>query len=83
MKEKEKMEKQTKSTKSNLEILLEKNAYGEGLTPEEKEKALLLITFPKYGERNCWICEMSYTDDNNINKYMTPICVRSMRYMLF
>ncbi len=43
--------------KSELEILLEKNSYGEGLTPEEFERAGELISNPEYSKQTCSICE--------------------------
>jgi len=44
--------------KSELELLLEKNAYGEGLNKQEKHRALDLILNPEYTNENCWVCEL-------------------------
>ena len=49
--------------KSRLEVLLEKNAYGEGLTPEEKREASALIGKPEFrGGRTCFCGEPAIFD---------------------
>jgi len=55
------------SEKSELQLLLEKNAYGEGLTEEEHKKAILLIVRPekKSGE-TCWICKLPAIFDTGL-----------------
>jgi len=44
--------------KSELRQLLEKNAYGERLTKEEKIRAVKLITNPVLSNKDCWVCEV-------------------------
>jgi hypothetical protein len=48
-------------TKSELEVLLEKNAYTEaGLTHDEFKRALTLIyENPVYAKEDCWVCKKS------------------------
>ena len=62
--------------KSELQSLLEKNAYGAGLTVEETKKAKKLIADPVYTENECWICE----EDKAI--YDTGICRGHAYYAL-
>ena len=52
-----KMANTTEKTKSELELLLEKNAYSGGLTATEKLKANKLIENPVYATKNCWVCK--------------------------
>jgi hypothetical protein len=73
--------------KSELEILLEKNAYvKEGLTPEEMEEASKLIENPQYSNENCWVCEMveRKKSDPRIDKaiYDIGMCQGHARYAL-
>lgn len=42
--------------KSELLLLLEKSAYGEGLSPEEESAAFQLIRKPVQVEGLCWMC---------------------------
>jgi len=42
--------------KSELEELLEKNAYGSGLSDEEEKRAWQLIAKPEYADEECFVC---------------------------
>ncbi|MBI2450543.1 MAG: hypothetical protein HYV47_03335 [Candidatus Nealsonbacteria bacterium] len=66
--------------KSELEVLLEKNAYGEGLNKEEYGKALVLIRDAEPGEEVCWVCKMNNQDDRSIHD--TGLCKGHARYAL-
>ena len=69
-----------KEIKSELQILLEKNAYGEGLTEEEYQRALELIRKPIFGNNDCWICGMY--GDHKKEIYDTGLCQYHARYAL-
>lgn len=66
--------------KSELEQLLEKNAYGVGLTVEESRRARHLIANPELSEENCWICKMH----DRVNKaiFDTGLCPGHAHYAL-
>jgi len=66
--------------KSELELLLEKNAYGEGLTREDKRRAVELIVNPEYTEGECWACGMF--DEVSPVIYDTGLCQRHVHYAL-
>lgn len=76
------MVEEVKMEKSELELLLEKNAYGEGLTNEEHLKAQRLIADPVYSEENCWVCKMSCPDNVDKAIYDTGLCQDHARYAL-
>ncbi len=67
---------------SELERLLEKNAYGEGLTGNEQIKAQQLIADPIFSEKNCWVCEMSCPDDVQKAIFDTGMCQGHARQAL-
>lgn len=64
--------------KSELEILLEKNAYGGGLTPEEWGRAEKLIGEAKPTEEDCWVCHPP--EQKTI--YSTGLCKGHANYAL-
>ncbi|MDO8601262.1 MAG: hypothetical protein Q7R46_01110 [bacterium] len=68
--------------KSELEQLLEKNAYGTGLTKEESIRANKLIANPVLSEDDCWVCKISYS--KNIKKaiFDTGLCQNHASYAL-
>jgi len=68
--------------KSELEQLLEKNAYGEGLTQEEENRARELIAIPVLSKDDCWVCKMSCP--NNVEKaiFDTGLCRGHAYYAL-
>jgi hypothetical protein len=68
--------------KSDLEQLLEKNAYGEGLTGQERSRALQLINNPDLSKDNCWVCKISCP--NNVQKaiFDTGLCTGHAYYAL-
>ncbi len=71
--------------KSELEVLLEKNAYGSGLTREEQNRAVELIVNAEITEKGCWICEMYDRDisqEENKAIYDTGVCRGHAHYAL-
>ena len=67
--------------KSELELLLEKNAYGEGLRNEEIARAKKLIATPEYTEGgNCWLCKSDAIKSPAI--YDTGLCQEHALYAL-
>lgn len=66
--------------KSELQKLLEKNAYGEGLTNEEYLRAWELISNPKFSEKLCWVCKMNNEEESAI--FNTGLCRVHARYAL-
>jgi hypothetical protein len=71
--------------KSELQRLLEKNAYGEGLTPQEREDALNLIAHPVFSEKHCWVCAIVRTHPNDMIEnaiFDTGLCQRHASYAL-
>ena len=54
--------------KSELQLLLEKNAVGGGLTSIERDRAINLIKTPIYNNANCQVCKK----DKSI--YDTGLC---------
>jgi hypothetical protein len=81
------MPQQNTLEKSELEMLLEKNAYTDkGLTPEENRKARQLIENPTYADEECWLCGLSESH-NPARKsdqaiYDTGLCQGHARYAL-
>ena len=68
--------------KSELEKLMEKNVYGEGLNKEEFNKALGLIVNPVVNEEEeCWVCSMYGKENPSI--YDTGVCSKHAKYALF
>jgi len=69
--------------KSELQKLLEKNAYGEGLTDEERIRAVKLIYNPEFNEGElCWVCKVSCPDSIEKAIFDTGLCQRHARYAL-
>ena len=68
--------------KSELEHLLEKNAYGEGLTEGEYKRAEQLIKNPVYSEEDCWLCKMSCPNNTDKAIYDTGVCQGHANYAL-
>ncbi|MBI2627185.1 MAG: hypothetical protein HYW77_02990 [Parcubacteria group bacterium] len=68
--------------KSELQQLLEKNAYGTGLSPEKQSRAHQLIANPDLSEKNCWVCEISRPDDTQKAIFDTGLCQGHARYAL-
>ena len=73
--------------KSELETLLEKNAYTEkGLTKKEMKRTAELINSPEYSEKNCWICEGLAKNNKNYEAekaiYDTGMCKGHATYAL-
>jgi len=71
-----------KKTRSELEILLEKNTYGIGLTPKEKLRAYKLIMNPVYSEVDCWVCKTSSSGEVEKAIYDTGLCQDHALYAL-
>jgi hypothetical protein len=74
-------EKAEKEEKSRLEVLLEKNAYGEGLTQKEKVEAYRLIWAGKAENKDkyCWVCG---TKNSIPSIYDTGLCQGHALYAL-
>ena len=68
--------------KSELEQLLEKNAYGNGLAQGEYERAEQLIRNPVFSEDDCWVCNMSCPNDVDKAIYDTGLCQGHASYAL-
>ncbi|KYK26224.1 hypothetical protein AYK26_05440 [Euryarchaeota archaeon SM23-78] len=69
------MTEDIKEPKSELELLLEKNACGVGLTPEERLRAHDLITKrPEYSKEDCWLCKQVRIDKVEKSIYDTRLC---------
>lgn len=68
--------------KSELEQLLEKNAYGTGLSPKEQSRARQLIANPDLSEKHCWVCEISCPDDTQKAIFDTGLCQGHAYYAL-
>ena len=66
-------------TKSELELLLEKNAYGPGLSEEEKLRATIIIGIPEFADKPCWVCPK---DDADPAIYDTGLCQSHAYYAL-
>ena len=76
------------SQKSELEVLLEKNAHTKkGLTLEEDKRARELIEHPEYSWENCWVCEITRNEDLSQpiypTIYDTGMCIGHVRYALY
>ncbi|MCX6710818.1 MAG: hypothetical protein NTZ02_01890 [Candidatus Woesearchaeota archaeon] len=65
--------------KSELELLLEKNAYGVGLTKEEEKRAYYLISHPFFSDKECWVCPEG---DKEKAIYDTGLCQSHALYAL-
>ena len=76
---KEPKEKNHNDEKSELELLLEKNAYGSGLTDEEEIRAFYLISFPVFSDVDCWLCPK---EDKKKGIYDTGLCQSHALYAL-
>ncbi|MFH1173835.1 MAG: hypothetical protein V1725_01750 [archaeon] len=68
--------------KSELELLLEKNASREGLSRAEYKRASFLIGHPEYAEEDCWLCKMSCPQDIEKAIYDTGLCQSHAGYAL-
>ena len=65
----------------SLSELMERNAYGCGLTKEEEIVAHLLAdTLPKDDQKQCWVCPK---DDKNLAVVGIGICRGHIHYALF
>ncbi len=76
---KEPKEKNHNDEKSELELLLEKNAYGPGLTDEEETRAFCLIVSPVFSDVDCWLCP---GEDKEKAIYDTGLCQSHALYAL-
>lgn len=64
-----------------LEELMERNAYGPGLTKEEESVAHLLADeLPKDDKEQCWVCPK---DDKSLAVAGMGICSGHIHYALF
>ena len=72
-------EKNHNDEKSELELLLEKNAYGSGLTNEEEIRAFYLISLPVFSDAECWLCPEG---DKEKEIYDTGLCQSHALYAL-
>ncbi len=68
--------------KSRLLELLEKNAYGQGLSNEEIKEAKRLIAKAKPGTEECWVCKMIENSRQSKAIYDTGICKSHAYYAL-
>ncbi len=68
--------------RSELGTLLEKNAYGEGLTDEEFARALEFILYPEISEKNCYICRGLNKNNPDPAIYDTNLCKGHAFYAL-
>ncbi|MBU2612567.1 MAG: hypothetical protein KKB62_02490 [Nanoarchaeota archaeon] len=72
--------------KSELELLLIKNASTGDLTHEENRRARELIDNPVYSEKDCWLCAMmgSGNGEYQVDKaiYDIGVCQGHARYTL-
>ena len=66
-------------TKSELELSLEKNAYGPGLSAEERTRAEQLLGSPEFSGKPCWVCP-KHDADSAI--YDTGLCQGHAYYAL-
>ena len=71
-----------KNKKSELLQLLEKNAYGPGLTEKERDRAIKLIANPVFSEDDCWICKMSHPQDVSKSIFDLRVCQYHAYYAL-
>jgi hypothetical protein len=74
----------TAREKSELEILLERNAYGGGLTLEQEATAFKLIQAAPLSDKDCWVCSGIYDRPDRIDKaiYDTGLCKGHAAYAL-
>lgn len=66
--------------KSRLQELLEKNAYGDGLSLEERLVATELIRNPELSTEECWVCKMHERQNKAI--FDTRLCSDHAYYAL-
>lgn len=71
-----------RNSKSELEQLLEKNAYGEGLTEEERNRAVELIADPVFSKKDCWVCKGLCSNNTPKAIFDTGICQDHASYAL-
>ncbi|MFB6089117.1 MAG: hypothetical protein ABEK36_05045 [Candidatus Aenigmatarchaeota archaeon] len=74
-----------KNGKSELEELLEKNAYGGGLDDKEFNRALELTSEPEVvnDDEECWVCSTSSSSEKNKPTiYDTGLCSEHTKYAL-
>lgn len=73
----------TSNNKSELEQLLEKNAYGSGLTREEFRRAgKLILINPVFSKKDCWVCKMYNPDNIKKAIFDTSLCQDHAMYAL-
>jgi hypothetical protein len=75
--------KENPKDESELELLLKKNAYGEGLTPVEMNRARYLIwADPVYAKEDCGVCKTSTPNEVDKAIYDTGLCRGHASYAL-
>jgi hypothetical protein len=68
--------------KSEIKQLLEKNAYGDGLTSEEQKRACQLIADPVFSKEDCLACKMSCPNDIKKAIFDIGLCQGHASYAL-